>query len=92
MIQGYNAFYTVLHKPYYTKYWYGIRGGSFLDWRTQCVALDGVYLPKCTVLSDVPQGQSTLFTISRNNLYTRQNKDTFLEDKLQEGLCVVQNW
>ena len=91
MIQGYNAFYTVLHKQ--------IIGmafeediSSFLDWRTQCVALDGIYLPKCTVLSDVPQGQSTLFTISRNNLYTRQNKDTFLEDKLQEGLCVVQNW
>ena len=50
---------------------------TFLDWRTQCVALDGVHLSKCTILSGVSQGTvlgPIMFTISRNNLYTRKQK------------------
>jgi len=82
--------------PLYKLEWYGIQGGrifsSFLDWRTQCVALDGVHLSKCTVLSGVPQGTvlgPIMFTICRNNLYTRKQKKKNNNTSLQNYLLMI---
>ena len=61
-----KAFDSVPHKRLlYKLEWYGIHGtvatvnnwiSSFLNDRTQCVVLDGVSSPRCSVLSGVPQG------------------------------------
>ena len=56
-----KAFDTVPHKCLlYKLEWYGIRGNiknwicSFLNNCTQCVVLDGVSFPECSVLSGAP--------------------------------------
>ena len=76
----------------------------FLSGRTQCVVLDGVSFPSCSVLSGIPQGTvlgPTLFSVYINDLPEISSVKLFADDciaihspadtvKLQEDLCALQ--
>ena len=78
----------------------------FLSGRTQCIVLDGVSSPSCSVLLGVPQGTvlgPTLFSVYINDLPEISSVKLFADDciaihspadtvKLQEDLCALQDW